>query len=167
MIRADLQTAGGQGLKAGRKACFRHGSRPGRDSEPGPSEREKLRRANPTSGRREKSGRRPRAPYTSGASKRRRRNVLAGASGSGAGDRRRCRGPNLRKAAAIREDRCNRFGSHSEGEPKPERGSFMRATARTAAEAEHLIADCRVYPAQPHRGIAQAIQRYIRRTTPW
>jgi hypothetical protein len=112
----------------------------------GRSEREKLRRANPKSGRQGKPWRRQQALDPSRASKRRRRNVLPGTSGQGACHRTRCRGQNLTKAAAIRKSRCDRFGPHSEGEPKPTRGSFMRETARTAAEAEHLRAGCRVTP---------------------
>jgi hypothetical protein len=104
------------------------------------------------SGRHERSGCRQRACNTSRAPKRRRRNVLSSTSGQHACRRTRCRGQNLMKAAAIRKSRCNRYGSHSEGEPKPTRGSFMRETARTAAEAEHLSAGCRVLPGTTAEG---------------
>jgi len=118
---AHLKTVSGQRPRADRKVCRWHGSRPERDSESGPSERKKLRRVNPRSGCPEQSGSRSRLLRPSGTLKRRGRLVLAGKPGQSIGDRTRCRGGNLRKAAAARKGCRSRFGSYSAGEPKPKR----------------------------------------------
>jgi hypothetical protein len=160
---ARSKTVSGQRPRADRKVFRWHGSCPERNSESGPSEREKLRRVNPKSGcQREIGGIGSEWSQPSRTSKRQGRQVLAGTSGPCTRDQIRCRGGNLRKAAVARKGCRSRFGSYSVGEPKPKRegpgGNF-----RIDADTKDLKVDCRGYSAKPRRGIAQAIRRYIQR----
>jgi hypothetical protein len=108
---AHPQTVSGQRPGSGGNAWSRHGSRSGRDSESGPSEREKLRRVNPKSGHPEQSGRRSRAMDRQG-----RRNVagdrvLAGTPAQKSARIKHAVGANnLTKAATAREGRRSRSG---------------------------------------------------------
>jgi len=161
---AHSKTVSGQRLQADRKVCRQWGSRPERDSESGPSEREKLRRVNPKSGcQREIGGMGSECFSPSRTWKRRGREVLAGTPGLGIRDRTRCRGGNLRKAAVARKGCRSRFGSYSVGEPKPKR-EVPGGSSGIDADAEDLKAGCRGYSARPRRGIAQAIRRYVQWT---
>jgi len=130
----------------------------------GQSEREKLRRANPRSGCPEKSGRRSRALEPSGTLKRRRRRALAGTPAQCARDGTRCRGAQPHESGGDSRGSSQSFGKNSAGAPKPKKDGHGVSSMCQRLDGTPQSGSLN-FSAKPHRGIAQAMRRYIQSPT--
>jgi hypothetical protein len=156
--------ANGKWAMAGRTERFGwlHGSRLERDSESGPGERKKLRRANPrsgASGNAHDAGPNVKPSRTS--------NVAGGVALAGRPEYwivrlKTLKGTKPHESRGGSQGAPHSFGVHSEGEPKPMRGG-SGGNSRITVVTENLKAGRSDYAAQLQRGIVQAIRRYVQR----
>lgn len=135
--RRKRQAGNGPSTSQDARGC---GPRSARNRGEEPCERETLRRVNPRSGCLVKTRLRTRCTTVRDVERRRRRDREAfrsktSMSKNAVGARK------LKKAAAIRKSRRNRFGSYSEGEPKLTRDG-PGGNSRTTVGAENPRAGC-------------------------
>lgn len=154
------QTTGGQQAGSGPRDTLRARLSFRMRQRTGQSEREKLRRVNPRSGGPEQSGRRSRAREPSRTLKRRRRSAWAGTPTQGARDWTRCRGAEPHESGDGSRGSSQSFGKNSAGAPKPRRdGRGVSSTDQRRNGKPH--SGTLNFSAKPHRGTAQAMQRYV------
>jgi hypothetical protein len=130
----------------------------------GQSEREKLRRVNPRSGCSEKSGRRSWALEPSGTLTRRRRRARAGTPTQNAHDRTRCRGAEPHESGGGSRGSSQSFGENSAGAPKPMKDGHGVSSMCQRPDGTPQSGSLN-FSAKPHRGIAEAIERYVQPPT--
>jgi len=130
----------------------------------GQSEREMLRRVNPRSGCFEQSERRSWALEPSGTLRRRRRRALAGTPAQYAHDRTRCRGAEPHESGGGSRGPSQSFGKNSAGAPKPKKDGHGVSSMSQRLDGRPQSGSLN-FSAKPHRGIAQAMRRYIRSPT--
>lgn len=126
----------------------------------GQSEREKLRRVNPRSGGPEQSGRRSRALEPSGTLQRRRRRALAGTPAQCARSRTRCRGAEPHESGDGSRGSSQSFGKNSAGAPKPKKDGHGVSSVSQRRIGRPQSGSLN-FSAKPHRGIVQAMGRYV------
>jgi len=152
------KTNGGPRDTPGARLSFRTRQRTGQ------SEREKLRRVNPRSGCSEQSERRSWALEPSGTLRRRRRRALVGTPAQYAHDRTRCRGAEPHESGGGSRGSSQSFGKNSAGAPKPKKDGHG-----VSSMGQRLVGTPQSgslnFSAKPHRGIAQAMRRYIQSPT--
>jgi len=158
------QTAGGQQAGGGPRDTLRARLSFRTRQRTGQSEREKLRRVNPRSGGPEQSGRRSRALAPSGTLKRRRRSAWAGTPTQGARDWTRCRGAEPHESGDGSRGSSQSFGKNSAGAPKPMKDGHGVSSMCQRLDGTPQSGSLN-FSAKPHRGIAEAIGRYVQPPT--